>query len=174
MWGLLGSARWPCGTSSVGSAVSQLPAGIFQTGPVLALRLSRMIALEGCVFWRMSSASGRGFWGQPGAELGVRLLTRLSQALAPGSSRLWMLMSHRHLRWGPGCGILSPRSPSPGASSVAGEGTSGGPGSPPCLAGVFNRWGTGWVTREPGWCRRARASSSPCANGIFSGVVAPL
>lgn len=62
-------------------------AGTFQAGLALSLRLLRKIALEGCIFWRMGSASGRGFWGQPGAELGVRLLTRLSQALALGSSR---------------------------------------------------------------------------------------
>lgn len=95
MWALLGSAAisslsamWHqlCGICWI-PAPCWIPAGIFQAGLALALRLLRRIALEDCIFWRMGSASGRGFWGQPGAELGVRLLTRLSQALALGSSR---------------------------------------------------------------------------------------
>lgn len=55
----------------------------------------------------------------------MRLFPGFGPGKQLGLSRLWMVMSHRHLRWGPGCGILSLLSlwsSSSGASSVAGEG----------------------------------------------------
>lgn len=68
---------------------------------------------------------GEALWAarsSAGCEAADEALPRLWPWEAAG---VGMLMSHRHPRWGPGCGILSPLSlwsPSPGASSVAGEG----------------------------------------------------